>query len=167
METRLDLIKRYFCRKIKPNHMVTIEELENLFNLKISYILLTYYQLNPWKQISVKFWSNDNQFIEKKENAICKMVSNLLRLEHVKLPCSGHGISLWWPHNERDGVLNYQPHDCLLKRLFRHRSKKTSKLRVTDLCEGNSPHKGPLTRKMFPFDDVIMIQNKLGQHHPW
>ena len=36
------------------------------------------------------------------------------------------------------------------------------KLRVTGLCEGNSPmtgefpHKGPVTRKMFPFDDVIM-----------
>ena len=24
----------------------------------------------------------------------------------------------------------------------------------------NSPHKGPVTRKMFPFDDVIMIRNK-------
>ena len=30
-------------------------------------------------------------------------------------------------------------HDCLLNRLFRRRSKKTSKLRVTDLCAGNSP----------------------------
>ena len=45
---------------------------------------------------------------------------------------------------------------------FRRRSKKTSKLRVTGLCVGNSPgpvnspHKGPVTRKMFPFDDVIM-----------
>ena len=36
--------------------------------------------------------------------------------------------------NERDGVSNQQPHDCLLKRLFRRRSKKTSKLRVTGLC---------------------------------
>ena len=39
--------------------------------------------------------------------------------------------------------------------------KKTSKLRVTDLCEGNSPvtgaRKRPVTRKLFPFDDVIMI----------
>ena len=49
----------------------------------------------------------------------------------------------------------------LLNRLFRRRSKKTSKLRVTGLCVGNSPgpvnspHKGPVTRKMFPFDDVI------------
>ena len=33
---------------------------------------------------------------------------------------------------------NHQPHDCLLKRLFWRRSKKTSKLRVTGLCDGNS-----------------------------
>ena len=33
-------------------------------------------------------------------------------------------------------------HDCLLNRLFRRRSKKTSKLRITDLCEGNSPVTG-------------------------
>ena len=31
-----------------------------------------------------------------------------------------------------------QPHDCLLNRLFRLRSKKTSKLQVTGLCAGNS-----------------------------
>ena len=65
-----------------------------------------------------------------------------------------------WRHDERDGVSNHQPRDCLLKRLFGRRSKKTSKLRVTGLCAGNSPvnspHKGPVTRKMFPFDDVIM-----------
>ena len=40
--------------------------------------------------------------------------------------------------------------------------KKTLKLRVTGLCEGHhwwpmdSRHKGPVTRKMFPFDDVIL-----------
>ena len=51
-------------------------------------------------------------------------------------------LSLQWRHNGRDGVLNHQCHDCLLKRLFRLRSKKTSKLRVTGLCEGNSPVKG-------------------------
>ena len=52
--------------------------------------------------------------------------------------------------------------NCLLNRLFRHRSKKTSKLPVTGLCDGKSlvtgefPHKGPVTRKMLPFDDVMM-----------
>ena len=45
-------------------------------------------------------------------------------------------------HNGRDGVSNHQPHGCLLNRVFRHRSKKTSKLRVTGLCVGNSPVTG-------------------------
>ena len=43
-------------------------------------------------------------------------------------------ISLQWRHNGRDSVSNHQPHGCLLNRLFRRRSKKTSKLRVTGLC---------------------------------
>ena len=70
--------------------------------------------------------------------------------------------SLHWHHNDHDGVSNHQPHGCLLNRLFRRRSKKTLKLRVTGLCVGNSPgpvnspHKGLVTRKMFSFDDVIM-----------
>ena len=74
-------------------------------------------------------------------------------------------LALHWRHNDHDGVSNHQPHGCLLNRLFRRRSKKTSKLRVTGLCVGNSPgpvnspHKGPVTRKMFPFDDVIMVRN--------
>ena len=66
-------------------------------------------------------------------------------------------LTLRWRHNDLDGVSDHQPHGCLLNRLFRRRSKKTSKLRVTGLCVGNSPHKGPVTRNMFPFDDVIMI----------
>ena len=48
-------------------------------------------------------------------------------------------ITLQLHHNGHDGVSNHQPYDCLLKRLFRRRSKKTSKLRVTGLCGGNSP----------------------------
>ena len=42
--------------------------------------------------------------------------------------------TLWqWRHNEPDGVSNHQPHNCLPNRLFRHRSKKTSK-RHWPLC---------------------------------
>ena len=71
---------------------------------------------------------------------------------------------LQWRHNERDGVSNRRRLDYLLNRLFRRRSEKTSKIRVTGLCKGNppvtatvvSPNKGSVTRKMFPFDDVIM-----------
>ena len=48
------------------------------------------------------------------------------------------GIGFKGRHNGRDGVSNQQPHHCLLNRLFWRRSKKTSKLRVTGLCAGNS-----------------------------
>ena len=70
--------------------------------------------------------------------------------------------TLHWRHNGHDCVSNHQPQDCLLDLFFRRRSKRTPKLRVTGLCAGNSPgpvnspHKWPLTRKMFPFDNVIM-----------
>ena len=53
-----------------------------------------------------------------------------------------HICSLQWRHNGRDGVSNYQLHDCLLNRLFRLRSKKISKVSVTGLCEGNLPVTG-------------------------
>ena len=46
---------------------------------------------------------------------------------------------LQWRQNGRDCVPNHQPRDCLLNRLFRLRSKKTSKLCVSGLCAGNSP----------------------------
>ena len=86
--------------------------------------------------------------------ALSRLPVAFTRLQNVHNP-------LQWRHNERDGVSNQQPHDCLLNRLFRRRSKKTSKLRVTGLCEGNSPVtcEFPAQRasnaKMFPLDDVI------------
>ena len=58
------------------------------------------------------------------------------------------GYSLKWRHNEHDGVSNHQPHDCLLNRLFRCRSKKASKLHITGLCEGNSPVTGEFPTQM-------------------
>ena len=47
--------------------------------------------------------------------------------------------TLRWRHNGPDGQ---QPHDCLINRLFSRRSKETWRLRVTGLCEGNSPVTG-------------------------
>ena len=62
------------------------------------------------------------------------MVSSLWgRCSHI---CS---LALQWLHNEHDSLSSHQPHDCLLNHIFRHRSKKTSKLRLTGLCAGNSP----------------------------
>ena len=58
------------------------------------------------------------------------------------------GWALQWRHNGRDSVSNHQPHYGLLNLLFRRRSKKTSKLRVTGLCAGNSPETGEFPTQM-------------------
>ena len=57
-------------------------------------------------------------------------------------------MSLQWRYNGHDGVSNQLPQDCLLIRLFRCRSKKTSKLRVIGLCEENSPVIGEFPAQM-------------------
>ena len=72
---------------------------------------------------------------EKKVPYYCPLVRDIHR-------------SLQWRHNERGGVTNHQPHDCLLNRLFRHRWKKASKPRVTGLCVGNSPMTGEFHAQM-------------------
>ena len=58
------------------------------------------------------------------------------------------GHALRWRHNGHHSVSNHQPHDCLLNHLFRRTSKKTSKLRVTGLCAGNSPGTGEFPAQM-------------------
>ena len=80
-----------------------------------------------------------------------------------------HVVSLQWRHNGYDGVWDHQPHDWLLNRLFRridqrkhlrHWWKSSASLafvRGINRWPVNSPHKGPVTRKMLPFDDVIML----------
>ena len=88
--------------------------------------------------------------------------NNLMNMSFCTMSCTCKWScnTLQWSHNGRDSVSNNQPHDCLLNRLFRRRSKKTAKLRITGLFAANSPvqHKCPVTRKMFPLDDVIMIR---------
>ena len=69
-----------------------------------------------------------------------------------------------WRHNQRDSVSNRRCLDYLLDRLFRHRSKKASKLRVTGLCEGihqwpvNSLHQRPVTRKFWSLTEQDISQ---------
>ena len=83
---------------------------------------------------------------------------NVEHLRDLRFKSSLAFLTLQWRHNERDGDSKHQPHECLLKRLFGQRSKKISKLRVTGLCEGNSPVTGE-----FPFDDIIMICERSAQ----
>ena len=71
---------------------------------------------------------------------------------------------LQWLHTEREGVSNHQPHGCLLKR-FRRRSKKTSKLRVTGLCEGNSPVTGEFPAQRASNAENVSIWWRHHEYH--
>ena len=71
---------------------------------------------------------------------------------------------LQWRQNGHDGVSNHQPHDCLLNRLFRRTSKKTSRLRVTGRCEGNSPVTGEFPAQMASNAENVFIW---WRHHEY
>ena len=73
-----------------------------------------------------------------------------------------------WRHIAYDDISNYQPPDCLFNRLFEAQIKESIKApRRWPFVRGirrwplNSPNKEPVTRKVFPFDDVIMILNSV------
>ena len=81
--------------------------------------------------------------------------ANVLKSTHSK-----HAITV--TSHELHVVSNHRPFGCLFNSLLRLTSKKTSKLRYSSSVRGiHRPpayftHKGPVTRKVFPFHDIIM-----------
>ena len=76
--------------------------------------------------------------------------------------CSNETFTLQWCHNEHDGVSNHQRMDCFSTVCScadqrKHQSSASlSFVRGIHRLPVNCPHKMPVTRKMFPFDDIIM-----------
>ena len=75
----------------------------------------------------------------------------------IKSQKSIYKLSLRWRHNDHAGVSNHQPHGCLLNRLFRRKSKKTSKPRITGLCAGNSTGTGEFPAQMASYAENVSI----------
>ena len=73
-------------------------------------------------------------------------------------------LTLRWRHNRCDSVSNHQHRECLLRRLIRRTSKKTSKLRVTGLCAGNSAETGEFPAQMASNAENVSIW---WRHHEW
>ena len=123
-----------------------------------------------WKKINTSsgslylgFGSKSHKSLIARSRKISKRARSMFRIFRLFLN-SSRGVpisSLQWPHNEGDSVSNHRHLDCLLKRLFGRRPNTASKVRVTGLCEANSPHKGPATPKMFPFIDFIMLSDRV------
>ena len=74
--------------------------------------------------------------------------------------------TLQWHQYGCDGVSNHQPHHCLLNVYSDADQRKHQSSASLAFVRGihRWPHKRPITRNMFPFDDVIMIMSYT--HHP-
>ena len=109
------------------------------------YCKLSFWQ--PPMRIPDKFVSNKAQWCVNSSHKVVKKDAEALQ----------------WRHYEHEMVPNHQPRDYLLNSLFRHRWKKSSASLAfvwgIHQWPVNSPDIGPVTRKMFPFDDVIMECN--------
>ena len=97
-----------------------------------------------WCDLSVKiFWSWNRLFRRTSRSVhglaiathgiMCYVISHLQNGRHFAITVTSY---------ERNGVSNHRRLYCLLNRLFRRISKKTSKLRATGRCEGNPPATG-------------------------
>ena len=81
---------------------------------------------------------------------------------HIRCGESGTPL-LGWRHKERDSVSYHRRLDCLLNGCSGADQRKHQSSASLAFVGGihrwpvNSPHKEPLTRKMFPFDDVIIF----------
>ena len=110
------------------------------------------------------------------QNSLCRGCNVISvtqsKLDYSKSPqrggCWWCGISatikLWlqWHHNEHEGVSDHQPtivYSTVYSGADQRNHQSSAALafvRGNHRWKANSPHKGPVTWKMFPFDDVIM-----------
>ena len=100
----------------------------------------------PYLSLTCELWGVCCE--EFRENYLCYNGSTMYTLQ--------------WCHDQCDGVSNHWHLHCFLHHLFRHRSEKKSSISLAFMRRiyrwlVDSPYKGPVTRKMFPFDDVIMF----------
>ena len=96
------------------------------------------------------------------QNTLCVAISVMISLV-INKSCVGEHNALQCRHNERNGVSNHRPNDFCstvywgADQRTHQSSESLAFVRGIHRWPVTSPHKGPVTRKMFPFDDVIMI----------
>ena len=106
-----------------------------------------------------RWWPLAEPLVTHFSDAYTSLDRSVLIALNMIIPC-GCQTPLWtlrWRHNGHNSVSNHQPHHCLLNRLFRRRSKKTPKLRVTGLCVGNSPGTGEFPAQMASYAESVSI----------
>ena len=121
--------------------------------------------ITPTKVI-YSIWVCTSQFNSNTSGQITFLQMPLHRNIALSGPVITQSNTTWkWRQNGRNGVSNHQPHDCLINRLFRRRSQKTSKFRVTGLCVGNSPVTGEFSTQMASNAENVSISWRHHEHH--
>ena len=106
----------------------------------------------PWLLSNNDFPGEDNSPMCTRHFSWCQhcvfnrdlgQIYSLYVILRTKSYCAvGEVLSLGWRHNDLDDISSHRRLGCILKRLFRRRSKKLSKLRIPSLCDGHSPLTG-------------------------
>ena len=123
-----------------------------------------------WKSLAWPKWRSEiaEMILKKRMNhvilsTIVFWIMHFNKMEDTAMPncglcyCISHSIQ--WRHNERHGVSNHQHLDCL--QIKSHQSSASlAFVRGIHRWPVNSAHKGPITRQMFPLDDVIKCHSR-------
>ena len=86
-----------------------------------------------------------------------------MRVGVIGSPHVNHTFTLQWGHNGCNGISNHQPHEfysTVYSGVDQRKHQSSASLAFVwgiHRWPVNSPHKWPVTREIFPFDDVIMM----------
>ena len=139
------------CGYLRPDLMKSLGNLTHLITNCIFLCSFIHLEINiPWlfprKSNFDAFHCNDVTCVFSENwTVVCKCLPD---------PMEYHRDTLQWCPNESDGVSNHRRSGGDQRK---HQSSASlAFVSVIHRWPANSPHKGPVTRKIFPFDDVIM-----------
>ena len=157
-------------------HLVWAFIIPHLLIIRVKYgynIPYIYFKLTTWLPDLRAFATCTKHYhfkthlkLKSRDTSLVHITLSIMAARSFSKFCTEHCRALYESQNdwETDGIIGRrgpcyieahycdvimgQPHDCLLKRSFRRRSKKTLKLRVTGLCAGNSSVTGEFPAQM-------------------
>ena len=112
----------------------------------------------------IRLWRQTSHKMHPALSLRCVVLNkSCVHSSHLVMCCCALLQSLQWRHNNNGGVSIHQRLDCLFNHFLGADQRKQQSSASLAFVRGihwwpvDSPLKGPVTRKMFPFDDVIMM----------
>ena len=127
--TKIKSIINKRCTKMAHSPLLEPFIYQKICFYMFTLFLFTYVISSLWILVT-SWWANIDWVVDKLR--IWDAMNLIWRDCNVYITCMEimplHPFSLQWRHNGNNGVSNHQPHQCLLNRLFRHRSKNIVKV---------------------------------------